>query len=101
MAADLSRKEKEVWQTFIPAQQCMMFIGLSLNDNQNPFLSRFLKIISFCSYITMYSALLAHLVFVTLDRSSTSAVAEYAACVHIIGYGFMGKKIHIILNKYS
>lgn len=91
MAAVLSITEKEVWQTLKPATLCLKFIGISLDDSQNPVVGRFLKVFSFCTLSYILFCLFANLIIVSLDTSTTSLVVGFASCLHFIGYGVMSK----------
>lgn len=90
MAADLSRAEKEVWQTLKPVTLCMKFIGISLNDDYDSLLCRFLRLVSFLSITYMVACFIVILVLLVLD-SSKASVDGFTACVPCVGFGIISK----------
>lgn len=90
MAAHLSSIEKEVLQSLKPVTLCMKCIGISLNDNHDSILYRFLRLLIVVCGGTMVCSLWIYLGFL-LNDSSRASVAAFATCIHVIGYGVLSK----------
>lgn len=90
MAADLSSAEREVLQSLKPVTLCMKFIGVSLNDHHGSLLKRFHRFFVALCNGAMTSSVCVYLGLVLSD-SSRASVAEFATCVHLIGYGILSK----------